>query len=72
MFKSRCMKVNRSFNVKAYTSTIPVSVSTRNFVTRDVELAIFDSLVKFGFINFKDIDWIISEKNSEIIKRSDR
>ena len=50
--------VNRSFNVKAYTASIPVSVSTSNFVTRDVELAIFDRIVKFGFINCKDIDWI--------------
>jgi len=36
-------KVDRSFNVKAYTATTPVSVSTSNFVTRDVELAIFAS-----------------------------
>ena len=57
----------RSFNVKAYTATIPVFVSTSNFVTRDVELAIFDRIVKFGFINCKNIDWIISKKNSEII-----
>ena len=58
-------EVNRSFNVKAYTATIPVSVSTSNFVTRDVELAIFDRIVKFGFINCKDIDWLGQPRDNQ-------
>ena len=55
-------RINRGFYIKAYSSALSVSITTNKFIAWYMDLTAFDSVIKFSFINWDNIDRIIKRR----------